>query len=48
MKDSFGSAIAGAILAPTPVDYQGTVTAVTVLGRTLVRAFYIVAVQGLG
>lgn len=43
-----GASIAGTILAPAPVDYQGTATAVTIAGRNLMRDFYIVAVPGLG
>lgn len=43
-----GSTIAGTVTAPSPVDYQGTVTAVSVAGRIMVRDFLIVAVPGLG
>lgn len=42
------AALAGTVVAPAPVDYQGTVTAVSALGRTLIRDFYIIAVPGLG
>jgi hypothetical protein len=43
-----GATIAGTPIAPTPVDYQGTVTVVSTLGRTIVRDFYILVVPGLG
>lgn len=43
-----GPAIAGTPAAPTPVDYQGTVSVTTTLGRTLVRDFAILVVPGLG
>lgn len=43
-----GATIAGTITAPTPVDYQGTVTVVTTEGRTMVRDFYVLVVPGLG
>lgn len=43
-----GPLIAGTVVAPTPVDYQGTVTAVSTAGRSVVRDFLIVAVPGLG
>lgn len=43
-----GATIAGTIQAPTPVAYQGTVKAVSVAGRSIVRDFSIIAVPGLG
>ena len=43
-----GTNIAGTPVVPTPVDYQGTVKAVTTLGATLIRDFYLMVVPGLG
>lgn len=40
--------IAGTDLVPTPVDYKGTVVALTSLGHPIIRDFYILVVPGLG
>lgn len=42
------AALAGTVIAPAPVDYQGTATVLTTNGRTLIRDFYILVVPGLG